>query len=129
MIHRTLTGHSFRVVARSGGPTRYREWCDTVLIAPRESADVAFVTDNPGGWMIHCHILDHQESGMMGVIRVARSVHCLSADSRSFRSIGEIDRQPELLSIGEPAITIIIGVFDAGGPVLAEAGDEFEIGF
>ena len=25
----------------------------------------------PGDWMFHCHILEHQESGMMGVIRVA----------------------------------------------------------
>jgi FtsP/CotA-like multicopper oxidase with cupredoxin domain len=40
-------------------------------IPPRESADVAFVADNPGDWMIHCHILDHQEAGMMGVVRVA----------------------------------------------------------
>jgi len=32
---------------------------------------VAFVADNPGNWMIHCHILEHQASGMMAVIRVA----------------------------------------------------------
>ena len=66
-----LHGHSFRVIARNGASTRNREWRDTVLIAPRESADIAFVADNPGDWMIHCHILDHQEGGMMGVIRVA----------------------------------------------------------
>jgi len=66
-----LHGHSFRVIARNGAPARRREWRDTVLIPPRESADVAFVADNPGKWMIHCHILDHQEAGMMGVIRVA----------------------------------------------------------
>lgn len=66
-----MHGHSFRVVAQNGKPTKYREWRDTVLIAPRESADVAFVADNPGDWMIHCHVLDHQEGGMMAVIRVA----------------------------------------------------------
>ena len=66
-----LHGHSFRVVARNGKPTKYREWRDTVLIPPRERADVAFVADNPGDWMIHCHVLDHQEGGMMAVIRVA----------------------------------------------------------
>ena len=66
-----LHGHSFRVIARNGKPTRYREWQDTVLIPPRETADIAFVADNPGNWMLHCHILDHQEGGLMAVVRVA----------------------------------------------------------
>lgn len=66
-----LHGHSFRVVRRNGAPTRHRPWQDTVLVAPRETVDIAFVADNPGDWMFHCHVLEHQESGMMGVIRVA----------------------------------------------------------
>jgi len=65
-----LHGHAFRIVGRNGAPTRYREWQDTVLVAPRERVEVAFVADNPGDWMFHCHVLEHQESGMMGVIRV-----------------------------------------------------------
>src|SRR6185437_6698341 len=65
-----LHGHSFRVITRNGRPTRYREWRDTVLIPPRERAEIAFVADNPGDWMFHCHILDHQEGGMMSIIRV-----------------------------------------------------------
>jgi FtsP/CotA-like multicopper oxidase with cupredoxin domain len=65
-----LHGHSFRVVSRNGAPTAHREWLDTVLLGPRERVEVAFVADNPGDWMVHCHILEHQESGMMGVIRV-----------------------------------------------------------
>jgi FtsP/CotA-like multicopper oxidase with cupredoxin domain len=63
-------GHSFRVIARNGQPTRHREWQDTVLMAPKERVDIAFVADNPGDWMFHCHILEHQAAGMMGVIRV-----------------------------------------------------------
>lgn len=66
-----LHGHSFRVITRNGQPTPYREWRDTVLMPPREKAELAFVADNPGDWMFHCHILDHQEGGMMSVIRVA----------------------------------------------------------
>jgi FtsP/CotA-like multicopper oxidase with cupredoxin domain len=65
-----LHGHSFRVITRNGKPTRHREWQDTVLMSPRERADIAFVADNSGEWMFHCHILEHQEGGMMGVIRV-----------------------------------------------------------
>jgi FtsP/CotA-like multicopper oxidase with cupredoxin domain len=66
-----LHGHSFRVIARAGRPTRYREWQDTVFMDPHESVEIAFVADNPGGWMIHCHILEHVQTGLMGVIRVA----------------------------------------------------------
>jgi FtsP/CotA-like multicopper oxidase with cupredoxin domain len=65
-----LHGHSFRVITRNGMATQYREWRDTVLIPPRERAEIAFVADNPGDWMFHCHILDHQDAGMMSVIRV-----------------------------------------------------------
>lgn len=66
-----LHGHSFRVLSRDDVPTVYREWQDTVLMNPREKIEIAFVADNPGDWMFHCHILEHQASGMMGVIRVA----------------------------------------------------------
>jgi len=65
-----LHGHSFRVVSRNGKPTARREWLDTVLVPPRESAEIAFVADNPGNWMFHCHVTDHQEAGMMAVLRV-----------------------------------------------------------
>ncbi len=65
-----LHGHSFRVITRDGKPTRHREWQDTVLMAPRERVEIAFVADNPGDWMFHCHILEHMAGGMMGVIRV-----------------------------------------------------------
>ena len=65
-----LHGHAFRVVARNGRRTARREWQDTVLVDPGESVDIAFVADNPGDWMFHCHILEHQLGGMMGVVRV-----------------------------------------------------------
>ncbi len=66
-----LHGHSFRVVSRNGKPSPRREWQDTVLMAPRENVEIAFVADNPGDWMFHCHVLEHMAGGMMGVIRVA----------------------------------------------------------
>ena len=65
-----LHGHFFRVVALGGKPTVPREWRDTVMMAPRGSLDIAFVADNPGEWMFHCHILDHAAGGMMGTIAV-----------------------------------------------------------
>lgn len=65
-----LHGHSFRVISRNGRPTKHREWQDTVLLDRQERVEIAFVADNPGDWMFHCHVLEHQVGGMMGVIRV-----------------------------------------------------------
>lgn len=66
-----LHGHAFRLLSRNGEPAKYREWLDTVLLAAREQVEVAFVADNPGDWMFHCHVLEHDVGGMKGVIRVA----------------------------------------------------------
>ena len=65
-----LHGHFFRVLSRNGRPTAHREWLDTVLLDPQERAEIAFVADNPGGWMLHCHILEHQAGGMQAVVEV-----------------------------------------------------------
>jgi FtsP/CotA-like multicopper oxidase with cupredoxin domain len=66
-----LHGHSFRVISRNGKPNPIREWRDTVLLPARETAEIAFVADHRGDWMFHCHVTDHQEAGMMTVIRIA----------------------------------------------------------
>jgi len=66
-----LHGHVFQVLSRNGGKVEHGESGDTVLIDPRSSAEIAFVADNPGNWMLHCHILEHLASGMMAVVRVA----------------------------------------------------------
>lgn len=65
-----IHGHSFRVLMRDGKPVKHQPWQDTVLMAPGERVDIAFVADNPGDWMFHCHILEHQMSGMMALLRV-----------------------------------------------------------
>jgi len=66
-----LHGHSFRVLSRNGVPVPYRQWGDTVLVPPRETVEIAFVADNPGDWMLHCHVTDHQVSGLMAILRIA----------------------------------------------------------
>ena len=66
-----LHGHSFSVLKRDGAPVPHDEWGDTVLVRPREHVRVAFVADNPGDWMLHCHVMEHQVGGLMTTIRVA----------------------------------------------------------
>lgn len=66
-----LHGFQFQVIDRNGVPEPYRSWKDTVNVPKHET--VRFVVrydDFPGKWMFHCHILDHEDHGMMGVIEV-----------------------------------------------------------
>lgn len=63
-------GHHFKVVARNGAPVAREEWRDTVLADPGERVEIAFVADNPGKWMVHCHMLEHQVAGMMSWFEV-----------------------------------------------------------
>ena len=65
-----LHGHVFHVVSLNGKAAMPRQWADTVLLDPDSRAQIAFVADNPGDWMLHCHVLEHQATGMMAVVRV-----------------------------------------------------------
>jgi FtsP/CotA-like multicopper oxidase with cupredoxin domain len=65
-----LHGHFFKVLLSNKRDIR-PNWADTVLLAPDERVKAAFVADNPGDWMVHCHIIEHQVTGMMGYLRIA----------------------------------------------------------
>jgi FtsP/CotA-like multicopper oxidase with cupredoxin domain len=45
-------------------------WKDTVNVPTKSTVRFAVRFDNPGDWMFHCHILEHSERGMMGVLAV-----------------------------------------------------------
>ena len=63
-----LHGYHFQAVTgdRASGPLR-----DTLLMERGETAEIAFVADNPGKWMLHCHMAEHAVAGMMTWIEVS----------------------------------------------------------
>ena len=63
-----LHGMHFRELFDDGsmGPLR-----DTMLMFGGEKREIAFLADNPGKWLFHCHMLSHAASGMMTGIDVA----------------------------------------------------------
>lgn len=65
-----IHGHHFVILSRNGVAAPHQDVRDTVLIGADETVEIAFVADNPGKWMIHCHMLSHQASGMMGWFKV-----------------------------------------------------------
>ncbi|WP_431859802.1 multicopper oxidase family protein [Azospirillum sp.] len=66
-----LHGFPFQVLKRNGAPVARAEWRDTELLPPQGTAEIAFVAEEAGDWMLHCHVLEHQEAGMMAVLRVS----------------------------------------------------------
>jgi FtsP/CotA-like multicopper oxidase with cupredoxin domain len=66
-----LHGHTFQVIANNGRKMKRPVWRDTVLVFPDEQVDIAFVADNPGDWLLHCHVLGHATAGMIAAVRVA----------------------------------------------------------
>ncbi|WP_373045338.1 multicopper oxidase family protein [Vulgatibacter sp.] len=65
-----LHGQFFRVVARNGRPAAEGHWRDTVLLRPRDVVDVALVPEEEGRWVLHCHVMEHHDAGMMTLVEV-----------------------------------------------------------
>ncbi len=63
-----LHGHHFYEVDETGALGDLR---DTTLLNAGESRDVICVFDNPGRWLLHCHMLSHAAGGMRTWVNVA----------------------------------------------------------
>jgi FtsP/CotA-like multicopper oxidase with cupredoxin domain len=66
-----LHGHHFRVLSRGGKPEPRTPWRDTVTVDPLQRAEIALLADNPGKWLLHCHMLEHIAAGMITWFEVA----------------------------------------------------------
>jgi FtsP/CotA-like multicopper oxidase with cupredoxin domain len=62
----------FLVLSRDGQPEPNLVWKDTVLLRAGETVDILLDVSNPGLWMAHCHIAEHNQSGMMFSFDVSR---------------------------------------------------------
>ncbi|HSU40504.1 MAG TPA: multicopper oxidase domain-containing protein, partial [Polyangiaceae bacterium] len=66
-----LHGFFFQPLDASGVAVRPVEEKDTINVPPVTEIKLGVSYDNrPGAWMFHCHILDHAEAGMMGMLHV-----------------------------------------------------------
>ena len=65
-----IHGQFFQIVARGGMPVFEPGLRDTVHVRGNESATILSYFENPGRWMVHCHISEHSEKGMMADIQV-----------------------------------------------------------
>jgi FtsP/CotA-like multicopper oxidase with cupredoxin domain len=68
-------GTAFQVLSHNGAPVDFATtgWKDTVLVDGRAQILVRFAhpADDATPYMFHCHILEHEDAGMMGQFAVA----------------------------------------------------------
>jgi FtsP/CotA-like multicopper oxidase with cupredoxin domain len=78
-----LHGFFFQVLDEKGRQVHPLEWKDTVNVPFDQTVRlVVRYDDRPGAWMFHCHVLDHADGGLMGMVELGipasdHSVHSL----------------------------------------------------
>lgn len=67
-----IHGTQFKVISLNGKePTATLQgYKDTIDLQPGDRAKLAVTFEKPGVYMYHCHILEHEENGMMGQVKV-----------------------------------------------------------
>jgi FtsP/CotA-like multicopper oxidase with cupredoxin domain len=84
-----LHGHHAVVLSRNGVPsTGSPWWVDSLNVADGDTYEIAFVADNPGIWMDHCHNLDHARDGLVAHL-------AYGGVTEPYRVGGEDDNTPE----------------------------------
>jgi len=65
-----LHGQRFVVLSEDGRENDNFAWKDTVLVRAGSTVDILVEVQEPGRWMLHCHIPEHMEAGMMTFLTV-----------------------------------------------------------
>ncbi len=65
-----LHGQRFVILSQDGKQNDNLVWKDTVLVPAGSTVEILVDFTNPGEWMIHCHIAEHLEAGMMASFTV-----------------------------------------------------------
>ena len=65
-----LHGHQFVITGTEGGRQPKATWGpnNTVLVGVAQARTVEFVANNPGNWMIHCHMPHHMMNQMSSMV-------------------------------------------------------------
>ncbi len=66
-----LHGHHLKLLSIDDRPVPQPHWVDSPLVMPQQKMQFAFVADNPGKWLFHCHVLEHHAAGMGSIVRVS----------------------------------------------------------
>lgn len=65
-----LHGHHLKLLSIDEFVLPEPRWVDSPLLLPDQTMKFAFVADNPGDWLFHCHALEHHAAGLGALVRI-----------------------------------------------------------
>ena len=95
-----LHGHTFFVTGTEGGRIPEGAWFpgNTVLVGVAQARDIEFVANNPGSWMLHCHLPHHMMNQM------SSNVGLMTRTGRSGMPVGVSMENGMGMLTGEPGV-------------------------
>ncbi|MDQ2857490.1 MAG: multicopper oxidase domain-containing protein [Candidatus Eremiobacteraeota bacterium] len=92
-------GHYMHVIARDAMPLSTSDVEDTLEVGPGQRVDTTILADQqPGTWMIHCHVLDHVEDGQGMPSGLITALHYLGTPDKT---VGMYDAMMRTMSGGD----------------------------
>lgn len=84
-----LHGHTFVVTGTEGGRQPQALWgpANTVLVGVAQARDFEFVANNPGEWMLHCHMPHHNMNAMSDLLGDRMM---MTADTEDARTLSQM---------------------------------------
>lgn len=84
-----LHGHFFQILSKNGEKLEGSPIIkDTLNVKYGETYEIAFLADNPGNWLFHCHDLHHASNGMVNIVKYNNF-------EEFYTDTGRVDNQPE----------------------------------
>lgn len=102
-----LHGHTFQVTGTEGGRIPESAWWpgNTVLVGVAQARNIEFVANNPGDWMLHCHLPHHmmnQMSSNVGLISRGFASQTLAINQRTGQLAGQDRKAGTSMLTAEP---------------------------
>jgi hypothetical protein len=96
-----LHGHTFHVTGTEGGRIQPSAWWpgNTALVGVGQARDVELVANNPGDWMLHCHMPHHMMNQMSTGVMGEPTTNGPLSQARSKAAMRDMQQQ---MSRGEP---------------------------
>jgi manganese oxidase len=94
-----LHGHTWWVTGGDGGRYPESSWqpANVTLVAVAQSRDVEFIANNPGDWVLHCHMFHHMMNHMAVMVGpMAMQMRGMPAGSNAQSGMGMTQGGPAL---------------------------------
>jgi hypothetical protein len=91
-----LHGHTFYITGTEGGRIPETAWWpgNTVLVGVAQARDIEFVANNPGDWMLHCHLPHHSMNQMSSTVGRMTRTNGMAAGIDMNTSMGMLQGTP-----------------------------------